>query len=625
MRSYIFIALLCLAAPAAAQSDDERPVPHPVFPPAPFAQAIESGTRTSTGEPGPNYWTNTAEYDLRATLSPDSKMLRGSGHVRYFNQSPDTLELLYVHLRQNIYAEGSVRNTALQVTGGMQLGEVRFEGRPLLETRRDVGYSIENTVMEIRPPVPVEPGADVTLDFTWSFEIRSEGPAPREGTDGEVFYVGYWYPQMAVYDDVWGWDVDPFRQWAEFYMDHADYDVRITVPDDWLVTATGELQNAAMVLTPEVRERLARAAESHDPTSIVSVDERASATNDSEDGTHTWHFRAERVRDFAFGTSDQYVWDATFARTGEGPSMIHAFYRPGTASWNRAAEFGQFAIEFLSDLIIPYPYPHMTSVEGVVGGGMEYPMITIMGGRRTPRSLFGVSVHEISHMWFPMIVGSQETDYSWMDEGLTTFNTREAVDAFWPEEDPWAPTSGYFRLAGSGEEIEVMRHGDLFSSVRTLVTASYDKTGRILHALRGLVGDEAFLQAYREYARRWAFKHPYPYDLFNTFEDVLGEDLDWFWQPLFFETWTLDQAVGAVDLASNTATIEDRSHVPMPVLLRATYADGRTEELTAPVDKWLDGARTMEIELPDGDLRRVEIDPQAYLPDVDRSNNLWTR
>lgn len=625
MRSVLLLACFWASVPVFGQSNAERPVPYPVLLPAPFADAVEAGTRTESGEPGPNYWVNTAEYDFDAVVSPSTKMLRGTGQIRYVNASPDTLTRLYVHLRQNIYAEGAVRNTALQVTGGMHLSELLLDGRPLVETRRGVGYSIENTVMEIRPPSPIGPGDDVVLGMAWSFEIRSEGRAPREGTDGEVFYLGYWYPQMAVYDDVQGWDVDPFRQWAEFYMDHADYDVRITVPEGWLVTATGELQNTEDVLAPFVRERLVRAAESHEPIAVVAAGERKAATVASGSGTLTWHFRAERVRDFAFGTSDQYVWDATYARTGEGRSMIHAFYRPGTASWERAAEFGQYAVEFLSDLIIPYPYPHMTSVEGVVGGGMEYPMITIMGGNRTPRSLFGVTVHEISHMWFPMIVGSQETDFSWMDEGLTTFNTREAADAFWPEEEPWQPNTGYFSLAGSGEEIEVMRHGDLFSSVRTLVTASYDKTGRILHALRGLVGEDDFRRAYRTYAERWAFKHPYPYDFFNTFEDVLGRELDWFWQPLFFETWTLDQAIARVDVGANTVTIDDRGLVPMPVLLRATYDDGRTEEVRIPVEEWLDGSRSHTAQLPEGAVQRVEIDPDGYLPDVERTNNVWTR
>src|SRR5690606_39217959 len=436
---------------------------------------------------------------------------------------------------------------------------------------------------------------------------------------------GYWYPQMAVYDDVIGWDVDPFRDWAEFYMDHADYDVRITAPAGWLVAATGELQNAEVVLAPFVRERLAQAAGSSDVIAIVAADERGSATAGSASGSLTWHFRANRVRDFAFGASDKYVWDATSANTGAGRSLIHAFYRPDAPSWERAAEFGRFAVEFLSDLIMPYPYSHMTSMEGIVAGGMEYPMITILGGDRSPRSLFDVTVHEISHVWFPMIVSSPETDFTWMDEGLTTFNVREAVREFWPDEDPWATITDYLRLAGSGDEIEVMRHGDQYSSVRTLVAASYDKTSRILHALRGIVGEEPFLQAYRTYAERWAYKHPYPYDFFNTFEEVLEQDLDWFWQPLFFETWTTDQGIKEVDVRASRVTIEDVGLAPMPVLVRVTLADGRTEDLRVPVDAWLRGEREVEVDLPPGPIIRIEIDPDGYLPDVHRDNNVWSR
>ncbi|RMF58477.1 MAG: M1 family peptidase, partial [Bacteroidetes bacterium] len=475
--------------------------------------------------------------------------------------------------------------------------------------------------------------------FAWSFEVPEAG-APRMGQDGEVFFLAYWYPQFAVYDDVNGWKADPYMGNGEFYMDYGTYDVHLTVPEGWLVGATGVLQNPEEVLSEQTRARLAMLDDTHENGAIIHIVEegdreagRSTATD--PEGMLTWHFRAENVRDFAFGTSDRYVWDATTARVGDRDgdgtddvALIHAFYRPGTPSWDRSAEFARFSVEHLSEMIMPYPYPHMTTVEGLIGGGMEFPMITLIGGTRNDQSLFSVTYHEIGHMWFPMVVGQDEKQYTWMDEGLTSFNTNEGRAAFW-QDDVWDPgRQSYYFIAGSGREVEPMRHADEYpvgSPAR--VIASYNKPAVALHALRGLVGQERFFAAYREYARRWAYKHPQPYDLFNTFEDVLGQDLDWFWTSMFYTTWTLDQAVEAVEETAEgvQVTVQDRGLVPMPAPVRVTYADGTVVEETVPVDVWLCGETATTLRFKPGTVSRVEIDPGRYLPDVDRTNNVWER
>ena len=258
------------------------------------------------------------------------------------------------------------------------------------------------------------------------------------GQDGEVFYLAYWYPQLAVYDDVSGWKADQYMDNGEFYMDYGSYEVEITVPAGWLVSATGTVQNPEAVLSEQTRARLAQAAQTRETVSIVGEDERQAGVSTASGGMLTWRFKADDVRDFAFGTSNHYVWDATSANVGDhdgdgqnDTAMIHAFYRPDRSLWKRSAEFAQFSIEHLSQTIMPYPYPHMTTVEGIIGGGMEYPMMTLIGPGRNDRSLFGVTYHEIGHMWFPMIVGQDEKQYTWMDEGLTSFNTNEGAGAFW--------------------------------------------------------------------------------------------------------------------------------------------------------------------------------------------------
>ena len=621
--------LLILMTPAIAGAQSIRPKPYPVIPIPQFLEAVRQGTRTTTGDPGPHYWTNRARYDIDATLSPATALLRGSASATYINNSPDRLDRVFVHLRQNLHKAGAVRNRPQTLTGGVSLSEVRYEGVPLLERARSgVGYSIDGTVMEIELPEEIAPGDSASFEFSWSFEVPFKA-APRMGHDKEVFFLAYWYPQFAVYDDIHGWVAEQYMGDGEFYMDYANYDVRITVPAGWLVTATGTLQNENEVLSEQTRSRLASVDSREEIVHVVRVEDRRPglSTAASETGALTWHYRASNVRDFAFGTSDKYVWDATLAETAEGRhARINAFYRPEEEAWTRAAEFGRFSIEYLSDFIMPYEYPHMSVVEGIIGGGMEFAMLTLIGGDRSFPALFGTTFHEIGHMWFPMMVGSNEKHYAWMDEGLTTFNTEQGRAAFWNDE-PWAPGSqSYYRLAGTGLEVEPMRHTDQFphgTSART--TATYSKPAVALHALEGVIGEDTFHEAFREYARTWASKHPYPYDFFNTIEAAAGRDLDWFWSSLFYETWTLDHAIQRVEETGQSVrvVVEDVGLVPMPVAVRVTYDDGMTAEQVISEEVWLEGERVVPLEFTPGNAVRVELDPDGYLPDLDRSNNVW--
>lgn len=619
-------------------AQESRPLPYPVMPVPGFQKAIEQGTRTTDGRPGPNYWTNTAHYDIQATLSPDTGILKGKQVVRYWNNSPDTLQYVMVHLRQNLHREGVVRSVSVEITGGMHLSEVTVQGEELLERVSEglPGYTIDGTIMRIELPSPLHPGNWVEFGFSWSFEVPER--APRMGREDGVFFLGYWYPQIAVYDDVNGWRADPYVGPGEFYMGYGTYDVSITLPSGWLVAATGALQNTEELFPGEILARLRQASYANEVIHIVTEQDLQvkSVTNGRPEEKLTWRYKAENVRDFAFSATRWHVWDATTAAVGDpdgdgqpDTAMIHAFYRPDADGWSRAAEYGQFSIEHLSELLLPYPYPHMTIVEGIIGGGMEYPMMTLIGSRGD-ESVFGTTYHEISHMWVPMIVGSDEKAFAWMDEGLTSFNTYEGRSAFYGI-DGWDSGSAslYFVIAGTGDEIEPMRHTDTFPVGNRTAwrVAAYSKPALVLNALRGLVGQEQFYEAYRTYVERWSYKHPYPYDLFNTFEDILGEELDWFWSSLLYETWTLDLAIGEVNVTRESVevTIVDEGLVPVPVPVRVFYRDGTTSDEIIPVQAWLEGRREATVSFPPGQVTRVQIDPEWFLPDVDRTDNVWVR
>ena len=629
MKKIFSLLLTCLFS-ASLMAQSVRPIPYPVIPNPKFVKAVEKGTRTDTGLPGPAYWMNQTDYTIHATLSPSSKMVRGWEQVVYTNNSPDELSTVVVHLHQNLHKEGVVRNRPQKLTGGMNLTSVNFNGEQLLErsSSREVGYTINGTRMNFNLPEPIKPGTTAAFEFAWSFEVPEAG-APRIGQDGEIFFVGYWFPQIAVYDDVNGWKADAYMGNGEFYADFGSYDVSLTVPEQFVVGATGDLVNAEEVLASQTLKRLQSARLTDEVVRVVTAEDRGKSTQTSSSGSLTWKFKAENVRDFAFATSDKYLWDATRAKMADGSFKdIFAFYRPELPVWERSAEFARFTIEFMSDMFLPYPWPHMTTAEGVIGGGMEFPMITHIGGGRNDQSLFGVTFHEIGHMWFPMIVAQDEKENTWMDEGLTSYNTAEGSAAFW-KQDSWVPErQGYYRIAGTGDEVEPMRHGDQYpldGGARGL--ASYNKPAVALNALRGIVGQEAFTKAYKEYAKRWAFKHPQPYDLFNTFNDVLGQDYDWFWTTMFFETWTLDQAVTKVEEKTSgvVVTVEDLSISAFPTTVQVTYASGEMVTQKISYSTWISPTRKVELTFKAGKVERVEIDPGHFLPDVDRKNNVWEK
>ncbi len=640
--------------PAAAVRTG-RPLPGPVHETPGFTRAVARGTRTRSGRPGPGYWVQHARYRIDARLDPAADRLTGRERVVYLNRSPDTLDRVAVYLRQNAFAAGSPRLTTAPVTGGVTLDRVAAGGRALRAVpdaaramrtarppgaTRPAGYTVRGTVMWIALPAPLLPGDSLTLDFAWSFTPPPPPSDGREGHEGHVYFLGYWYPQMAVYDDVDGWVTDPYLLQGEFYMDPADYDVRVTVPAHWLVGATGTLRNPAEVLAATVRERLARARRTGEVVRVVTPEERDSGQAfASGEPERLWHFTARDVRDFAWGASDRYVWDATRAVPGGGPDtvMIHSFYRlhaPAAAWAVGGARYTRDAVERHSAYLWRYPYPQMTSMEGVIsGGGMEYPMVTLMQPWADTLSLAGDLMHETGHMWFPMQVGSDEKRFPWMDEGLTQFDVAQGMRAIYgepraggrPNDSEPGQRRLYLARARAGIDHRLMQHGDRYPRSLYFIM-QYDKTAQVLAALRAVLGSETFLEAYRAYGRRWTGRHPRPFDFFNTFADVSGRDLSWFWSTWFYHGWSLDQAVAGVEVGgdSTSITLEDRGLAPMPVPVAVTRADGTTERIDVPVDVWLRGARRYRLRVASRPaVVRVEIDPDEAFPDVDRNNQVW--
>ncbi len=662
--------------PPAAAAAPERPVPWPVVPPPEYQRAIENGTRTASGAPGPAYWVQWADYSLTARVDPAAKRLAGEGRIVYHNRSPDALDRLELQLLQNLHAPGAVRLDEAEITGGIALQRVAVNGRPVraAETQTAAGsylapaagapdttrpyYLVRGTRLVILPTAQVPPGGTATIELAWSFPIPRQGAGARMGWNGDdLVFLAFWYPQMAVYDDVVGWQTDPFRGNAEFYADHGSYDVAVEAPAGWLVRATGELTNPEAVLRPDVRARLAAAAASDSVVRVVSHGEPATlegrpsrrlilgaaggrpAERRAPERALVWHFTADSVRDFAFSLSRSPNWDVTRTavgdRDGDGGTdyaRIEAVWRESAPLWRETARYARHAIHAHSDFTAtPYPWPHMTAVEGggIIGGGMEFPMMTLIGDYTTrgDSALYYVTAHELAHMWVPMIVSNDERRYGWMDEGTTTFHENQARKDFFPGIDHDLPDQNdYLTFARQRREGEILRWSDFHTGGEPFTIASYQKPATALASLRAMLGEETFLAAWHAFFDRWSYRHPYPWDLFATFEDLSGRDLDWFWRTWYYETWTMDQAVADVrrEGGRSVIVIEDEGLAPMPVRLAVTRADGTVERREVGVDAWLAGRRRLEIPA-EGTVTRVEIDPDLDYPDIDRADNVWPR
>jgi hypothetical protein len=577
-------------------------------------------------------------------LVPETKRVDGSVEIAYRNNSPDTLPVLQVDLTQNYHKGEAVRNEPAEVTGGYEIRRVSIDARDLAEagtTTTGPRYQVDGTRLAMLAPQPVLPGATVNIRIDFAYTIPQAGAGERMGySRDDFFYLAYWYPQMAVYDDVIGWHPDQFVGTTEFYADWARYEYNIDVPSGWVLVGTGDLTNAQQVLSADVYQRLQRATTSDAVVHVIDATNMNSATTAGSGGRLVWRFVADSVRDVAFSATRASNWDALRTpvgdRDGDGKmdyTRIDAIWRSTAPLWKDAARYAAHAVAFHSKNVgIFYPYSHMSAVEGedIMGGGMEYPMMTLIGGytERGTEALYSVLAHEIGHMWFPMIVQNDERRYTWMDEGTTTFNENEAETDFWKPADAAQfyveDQEGYLAVVRADLEGEIMRRSAYHYTPFAYGVASYDKPGSVLVALRQVLGRDVFYKAYREYAQRWKFKKPYPWDMWQTFENVSGKDLDWFWQGWYNTTWTLDHAVTSV--SGNTITITDKGNLAMPAFVTITRANGEQLTRDVPVDTWLKGATTATITVPPGAaVSRVELDAARAYPDVDRANNLWQK
>lgn len=636
--------LLAVSQPALAQYD-----PYATFAPFDMHQAVNV-YRSSNGLPGPQYWQNRADYEIHATLNPDTAgpSLAGQEVITYTNNSPDRLSELWLQLDQNIYKEDS-RGTFAggrprpASTDGFVLDKVEIESGGKFVP---APFLVSDTRLRVTlPALLAGHGAKAKLRVTWHFAIPGEwGGRMAWGMakGGPIYDLAQWYPRMAVYDDLRGWDPLPYLA-QEFYLEYGSFDYFVTVPSDMLVAGSGELVNPQDVLTASQQARLAKARTSDATVMIRSPEEIGDpATRPAKSGTLTWHFHMNDTRDVAFSASKTFAWDAARIRLPDGKSSLAMSFYPaesaGAAAWGRSTEYLKDSLENYSKRWYPYPWPAAINVAGPASG-MEYPGLLFDGIDDKGKGLFWITAHEIGHSYFPMIVGFDERRNAWMDEGFNTFIDVYESDDF--NHGEYAPKRDSEYAPGGGNPVDeilpiiedpnappiLTRSDTITEKYRHPVT--YFKSALGLVLLREqILGPDRFDPAFRRFIAEWAFKHPQPADFFRAMESGSGEDLSWWWRGWYEHNWTLDlgvDSIAPVDAAApakgTKIVVGTHDKLVMPATLRVTFADGTHRDYRLPVESWIRNPTT-SVTVPAGEtVVSATIDPDHKLPDKDRSNN----
>ncbi len=643
MGGFMLASLLSVSVRAQNSTYNQ----HNVFDPT-FMNHPGTAYRSGSGAPGPMYWQNRADYNISARLDTVNDLVTGHDEISYTNNSPNNLHYVWLQMDQNIYRKDSRGHYAQGMstfTGGYSIKSIKI----VLNGRQSVPeYVVSDTRMQVRLPEALKSGGGklkIIIDYSYHMTENMGRTSKMESKNGAIYDMAQWYPRMCVYNDIRGWDTLPYLGAGEFYCEYGDFDYKVTVPWDMIVAGSGVLQNPREVLTKEEINRLDDARKSDKTVYIVKPDEIGKPDmRPVRHGMVTWHFKMQNARDVSWAASKAFIWDAARVNLPEGKKSLAMSVYPiesnGQKAWSRSTEYLKHSIEIFSKHWFVYPYHSAVNVGGPVGG-MEYPGIVFCSYRMTGKVLFAVTAHEIGHNWFPMIVGSNERRYAFMDEGFNTFidiyaqqefNHGEYAPKRDGEFDPKNvnPAQGIVPYMLNPQTEPIITQADVIQG-RYLHYLEYYKTSLGLYMLREYVlGHKRFDYAFRRYVHLWAFKHPTPTDFFRTMNDAAGEDLNWFWKEWFYKTWKLDQAVKSVkyingDPASGVIiTITNNDKMVMPVTIKVVETNGKTGEVNLPVEIWQRGGTWSFKYASTSRIDSVILDPDGQLPDVDLSNNIWT-
>ena len=606
------------------------PNPQSLYLPRSVKQAIKRGTRSLDGRPGPNYWENHGRYSIALTVMPPDRTVKGTEQISYLNNSPDTLRSLVIKLFVNIHKPGAPRAGragAAYLTSGVHIDSFAVNGQPIPWGEDSNTF----TWKRVQLNMPLLPHDSLQLAFDWHYELSLQ--SGREGMiDSTTYYLAYFYPRVAVYDDYNGWDTMDFTDSQEFYSDFNDYDVSLNVPANYVVWGTGTLTNAADVLQPEPLQRFSSSFTSDQVVHIATKQELVASSITMQKATNTWHFKAHNIPDITFALSNHYDWDAASAVVDDAThrrASVQSAFNDTAADFHHMVQFGQHALDWLSHNWpgVPYPYEKTTIVQGFAD--MEYPMMVNDGS--TADTVFSrfVVEHEIAHTYFPFYMGTNETRYAFMDEGwATTFEYligqsdigNERAATFFKQ----FRVDGWINDPSPLEDLPIITPSDVLKGA-AYGNNAYGKPALGYLAVKDLLGNAEFKRTLHAYMDRWNGKHPTPWDFFNTFSNVSGKNLNWFWNNWYFSNNYIDLAVGSVKKTSTgySVAIDNIGGMDAPVDVRVKFADGDSSTFHQTPAIWEADQKRAIVAIPTNKtIRALDLDGGIWM-DADRSNNVW--
>ncbi|WP_160292065.1 M1 family metallopeptidase [Pedobacter lusitanus] len=647
-KTLLFVVFFAFSANLQAQQTgtESKYDPHLAFSPLFYTQNGNE-FRSASGYPGAKYWQNRADYNISATLDDQNNTVTGTVTITYKNNSPDQLPYIWLQLDQNLFAENSRGNGLIKagsrygargekVNGGYKITDLAVSQKTQAVKFTSV---IEDTRMQIRLDKPLAANGElITIKMNYSFVIPING-SDRMGhlatKNGEIYSIAQWFPRLCVYDDVLGWNTLPYWGAGEFYCEYGDVNYSVTAPASHILMGSGELLNAEEVFTPAQLKRWNAAKSSDQTIAIRTAEEVTDPKSRPAKDKLTWKYKMSNTRDVAFASSKAFVLDAARINLPSGKKSLAVSAQPvesnGREGYGRGVEYVKSSIEHYSEKWFEYPYPMAVNIASNISG-MEYPGLVFCGWKAQNEQAWGVIDHEFGHSWFPMIVGSNERKFGWMDEGFNTFINSISSEAFNKGEYKSAKTDMHATASYMAKpEREMILVSPDAMVEANIGTNLYYKPAIGLKLLREqILGHDRFDYAFRNYIKHWAFKHPTPFDFFRSMENGAGEDLSWFWKGWFLQNWKMDQAITSVtpvkkdgQLESYNIVISNLEQMPMPIILQVKSKSGKVGNIKIPVDVWMSN-KSWTINYPTTEeLLSAELDPEKILPDVNVTNNTW--
>ncbi len=589
MKIRLHSVLLILALPLISIAQEKLIIPKG------NAIAFDKQTRQKDGNPGKNYWQNTSDYYIKVSVDVKNKILSGHEKIVYYNNSPDSLKMIVVRLYQDIFKKGVNRNSIvnvnpLDVNDGVNIKSLRVNNSEMSINNDNPLLKREGTLMFIYLNEKLAPHKNAEIEIGWDFNFPKHTLIRMGTIDSTSLFVGQWYPQVAVYDDINRWDSRSYNGMAEFYNDFANFEVEITVPEKFMVWATGEPLNMNEVLQSQYYDKYKKASISNEIVHVITDDDLKMGNITTQN--NTWKYKASNVSDFAFGISDHYLWDVTSVvvdKATQRRTVVGVAYNKNAVHFDKVAEISRETVRLLSEDMpgIPYPFPYLTVYNGDFG--MEYPMITNVGADEGYGMTVYANSHEITHAYFPFYVGTNETKNGWMDEGLVVFMPEKLQSKLAPELNIAQYNTNAFSSYSGLEDETALITPTHYLDAKIYFYLNYAKTEQALRMLEMHLGNDLFKKCLLTFMERWKYKHPTPLDFFNTFNDVSKQNLNWYWLAWYYQNGGIpDLAISNVAKNGNrlNITIENKGDLPIPVIISFYNHDKLVKTITESASRW---------------------------------------